>query len=188
MAAQSHMTSDGKIRSFLFIWRQAPVRLDSLFCVSVAAPSIHYTYGLRALQVCCSTRLKMSEPPQATPDRPQSQGASDAAIAEDSLAMSGPPQAASDRHQSQGASDAVIAVGDRFATFAALEEKIEKFSTANSVQLWKRDARTIETAKKRAGKIASRMPTELKYYHLHYCCIHGGMKFVTSSKGVRKAS
>ncbi|KAL3174959.1 hypothetical protein MRX96_010982 [Rhipicephalus microplus] len=81
--------------------------------------------------------------------------------------MSGPPQTASDRPQSQGASDAVIAVGDRFATFAALKEKMEKFSTANLVQL---------------------MPPELKYYHLRYCCIHGGSKFVTSSKGVRKAS
>ncbi|KAH8020349.1 hypothetical protein HPB51_000982 [Rhipicephalus microplus] len=102
--------------------------------------------------------------------------------------MSGPPQTASDRPQSQGASDAVIAVGDRFATFAALKEKMEKFSTANLVQLWKRDARTTKTAKKRAGKFASRMPPELKYYHLRYCCIHGGSKFVTSSKGVRKAS
>ncbi|KAH8038617.1 hypothetical protein HPB51_002741 [Rhipicephalus microplus] len=123
----------------------------------------------------------MSEPPQGTSDRSQPQVASDATIAEDSLAMS-------DRPQSQGASDAVIAVGDRFATFAALEEKMEKFSTANSVQLWKRDARTIETAKKRAGKIASRMSPELKYYHLRYCCIHGGTNFVTSSKGVQKAS
>ncbi|KAH8028335.1 hypothetical protein HPB51_016158 [Rhipicephalus microplus] len=87
--------------------------------------------------------------------------------------MSEPPQGTSDRPQSQGASDAV---GDRFAFFAALEEKMEKFSTANSVQLWKRDARTIETAKKRVGKIASRMPPELKYYHLRYCCIHGGTK------------
>ncbi|KAL3193759.1 hypothetical protein MRX96_000058 [Rhipicephalus microplus] len=99
--------------------------------------------------------------------------------------MSEPPQGTSDRPQSQGASDAV---GDRFAFFAALEEKMEKFSTANSVQLWKRDARTIETAKSAWERSRPGCPPELKYYHLRYCCIHGGTKFVISSKGVRKAS
>ncbi|XP_040079462.1 zinc finger SWIM domain-containing protein 1-like [Ixodes scapularis] len=100
--------------------------------------------------------------------------------------MSGPLEPTSD--QPQGANDAVIAVGERFATFEALDERMTKFSDANCVQLWKRDARTIGAAKKRAGKIASRMPEELKYYQLRYCCIHGGAKFVTSSKGARKSS
>ncbi|KAH9360364.1 hypothetical protein HPB48_022559 [Haemaphysalis longicornis] len=87
----------------------------------------------------------------------------------------------------------VLTVGERFESFAELEQRITSSneritSTANSVQLWKRDARTIEAAKKRVVKIASKMPAALKYYQLRFCCIHGGMKFVSSNKGARKSS
>lgn len=81
-----------------------------------------------------------------------------------------------------------LTVGERFESFAELEARITRFCAANSVQLWKRDARTIEAAKKRAGNIASRMPAALKYYQVRFCCIHGGLKFVSSSKGSRKSS
>lgn len=104
-----------------------------------------------------------------------------------SAAQSLTPPSARLPERNDGAS-AVFTVGERFGSFAELEERITRFSAANSVQLWKRDARTIEAAKKRAGNIASKMPAALKYYQVRFCCIHGGMKFVSSSTGARKSS
>ncbi|KAL1470613.1 hypothetical protein MTO96_004564 [Rhipicephalus appendiculatus] len=72
-------------------------------------------------------------------------------------------------------------VGDKFSTFAELEEKISRYSAANYVQLWKRDARTIQAAKKRVGKIAAGMPDELVYQSVKFCCIQGGKKFTTKA-------
>lgn len=76
-------------------------------------------------------------------------------------------------------------LGDQFSSFAELE-KVIAYSSAHFVQLWMRDARkpylvtlarTIEAAKKRIGKIASKMLDVLKYHSVKYCCIHGGKKF-----------
>lgn len=76
-----------------------------------------------------------------------------------------------------------LAVGEKFATFAQLDERMSRDSVENCVQLWKREARTIEAAKKRVGKITCRMPEALKY-----CCVHGGAKFVTKNQGSQKSS
>lgn len=65
--------------------------------------------------------------------------------------------------------------------FAELEEKITAYSSTHFVQLWKKDARTIEAAKKRVGKIASKMSDALKYHSVKYCCVHGGKKFTTKA-------
>lgn len=79
------------------------------------------------------------------------------------------------------ASDVTFRVGDRFTSFTELEAKIEAYSQAHFVQLWRRDARTIEAAKKRVGKIANNMSEALKYQSVKYCCIHGGKKFTTQA-------
>ncbi|KAH9372829.1 hypothetical protein HPB48_021550 [Haemaphysalis longicornis] len=72
-------------------------------------------------------------------------------------------------------------LGDQFSSFAELEKKVTTYSSAHFVQLWKRDARTIEAAKKRVGKIASKMSDVLKYHSVKYCCVHGGKKFATKA-------
>ncbi|XP_077506636.1 uncharacterized protein LOC144115891 [Amblyomma americanum] len=72
-------------------------------------------------------------------------------------------------------------VGDTFASFSELEEKLSRYSTQNYIQLWKRDARTIAAAKKRVGRIAGNMPDALKYQSVKFCCIHGGKKFATKA-------
>lgn len=43
-------------------------------------------------------------------------------------------------------------LGDQFSSFAELEKKVTAYSSAHFVQLWKRDARTIEAAKKASRK------------------------------------
>ncbi|KAL1429649.1 hypothetical protein MTO96_015917 [Rhipicephalus appendiculatus] len=58
---------------------------------------------------------------------------------------------------SSAAGDITFHVGDRFGSFSELEKAIAAYSSTNFVQLWKRDARTINAAKKRVGNIASKM-------------------------------
>ncbi len=40
-------------------------------------------------------------------------------------------------------------VGETFRTFEEVEVKVKEYEKANFVQLWKREAKTIESAKKR---------------------------------------
>ena len=78
-----------------------------------------------------------------------------------------------------------FAVGDLFSTFNELEAKVKAYECENFVKFWKRDARTIEAAKKRLNKF---LKPELKYYELKYCCIHGGQGFKVKGKGSRSTS
>ena len=78
-----------------------------------------------------------------------------------------------------------FAVGDTFASFADLQAKVDEYQRVNLVQFWKREARTIEAARKRIDKY---LKPELKYYELKYCCIHGGQAFKGKSKGSRSTS
>ena len=64
-----------------------------------------------------------------------------------------------------------FAEGDLFSTYVELEAKVKACERAQFVKFWKRDARTIEAARKRLDKF---LKPELKYYELKYCCIHGG--------------
>ena len=68
----------------------------------------------------------------------------------------------------------LIAVGKKFGSFADLERTIRLYEERNFVKFWKREARTIEAAKKRIDR---HMNPKLKYYELKYTCIHGGQKF-----------
>ena len=71
-------------------------------------------------------------------------------------------------------------VGDLFFTFQELDNKLKAYEKAHFVQFWKRDARTIEAAKKRLNKF---LKPELRYYEIKLCCIHGGQRFKSKSKG-----
>ena len=78
-----------------------------------------------------------------------------------------------------------INVGDLFATFDELKTKVKAFENEHFVQFWKRDCRTIQSAKKRLNRF---LKPELKYYELKYCCIHGGQAFKAKGKGSRNTS
>jgi hypothetical protein len=74
-------------------------------------------------------------------------------------------------------------VGDTFSTFEGLEEFIKKFENANSCQLYKRDTRSIEAARKKG--IKQKIKEELKYYRIVIACIHGGRVFKTTASDKR---
>lgn len=82
--------------------------------------------------------------------------------------------------------DAVsFALGDRFESFDGLQSLIKKYEQANFMQFWKRDARTVDAAKKRLDRPLN---PALKYYEVKFCCIHGGQTFRSSGKGIRTTS
>ena len=76
-------------------------------------------------------------------------------------------------------------VGDMFSSFDELDLKLKRFERINVMQFWKRDARTIEAAKKRVERF---LKPELKYYKIKYCYIHGGQAFKPKGKGMRCTS
>lgn len=79
-----------------------------------------------------------------------------------------------------------LTVGDKFQSFALWEEAVKKYELENYVQLWRRDARTIQAAKKRLTSTTDRQFNEdLQYYELKYCCIKGGRKYTTRTTGSR---
>ena len=83
------------------------------------------------------------------------------------------------------AEDVSFAVGETFGSFDALLTRIRAYEQAKFVQLWKRDCRTIEAAKKRLNRP---LKLSLKYYEVKFCCIHGGQRFKAKGKGVRSTS
>ena len=64
-----------------------------------------------------------------------------------------------------------VSVGDTFRTFDELTEKIKQVQHASFVQLYMRDSRTIEAAKKRMPKIAAKANSLLRYHSLQYSCV-----------------
>ena len=74
-------------------------------------------------------------------------------------------------------------VGDTFSTFQALEEFINIFENANSCQLYKRDTRSIEAARKKG--IKRKIREDLKYYRIVIACIHDSRVFKTTASDKR---
>lgn len=75
--------------------------------------------------------------------------------------------------------------GDSYRTFEELQKKLTEFEEFHYCKFWKREARTIEAAKKR---VARYLNPALKYYQLKYTCIHGGQVFRPKGKGNRSTS
>ena len=73
-------------------------------------------------------------------------------------------------------------IGECFKTFDEVETRVKEYEQANFVQLWKRDARTVEAARKRINRP---LHDRIKYYEIVFSCIHGGKKFSSKGKGKR---
>ncbi|ROT60783.1 hypothetical protein C7M84_021620 [Penaeus vannamei] len=67
-----------------------------------------------------------------------------------------------------------LKVGKRFDTLEELEEAQQQYQYANYCELWKRDVRTLESAKKRAPKRVNMAKTALRYYSVKLSCKFGG--------------
>ena len=78
-----------------------------------------------------------------------------------------------------------FSVGESFETFEKLERKIKEYEQARSVQLWRRDSRTVDAARRRVDRPIN---SRLKYYEIVYACINGGKKFKTKGQGRRASS
>ena len=74
-------------------------------------------------------------------------------------------------------------LGERFDSFAELEEKITQYEQENYVNLWVRSSRTIE-----AAHLKKHLDSAIRYYEIKYACIHGGKKFKSESTGARSSS
>ena len=74
-----------------------------------------------------------------------------------------------------------ISVGDTFSSYKELCAKLESFQRDNYVQLCRRHTLTIERARQHAPK--RHFNDELVYSELKYCCVHGGRKYKSFSKG-----
>ena len=69
-----------------------------------------------------------------------------------------------------------LSVGDNFSTFEELERKLQDVQDTTHIQLWYRDSRTLEGAKKRYPITVSKANTQLKYYSITLACVCGGRR------------
>ena len=76
-------------------------------------------------------------------------------------------------------------MGELFQTYDDLEKKLERYERQTFTEFWKRDTRTVESAKKSMDR---QLKKELKYYEVKFCCIHGGKSFKPKGKGIRSTS
>ena len=74
-----------------------------------------------------------------------------------------------------------INVGDKFASVKALADSLVQVQDNTYVQLWTRDSRTLEGAKRRYPKRAGNANPNLKYYSLSLTCSCGGRKSLSKA-------
>ncbi len=79
----------------------------------------------------------------------------------------------------------VFTVGESFSTLRDFETKIKLFEGTHFMKFWKREARTVASAKKRIDR---QLNEDLLYYQLKYCSINGGQVFKSKSSGIRNTS
>ncbi|KAH0555418.1 hypothetical protein KQX54_018761 [Cotesia glomerata] len=79
-----------------------------------------------------------------------------------------------------------IRVNESFTSFKLLRKRVKNYQDFSNSVFYKRDCKTI----KRARKIGVKRHIEacLKYYSIHYHCIHGGEKFQSKATGQRSSS
>ncbi|XP_065655666.1 uncharacterized protein LOC136081729 isoform X2 [Hydra vulgaris] len=74
-------------------------------------------------------------------------------------------------------------VGDRFNSLKELEVAIKNYEIEFRVSLYKRESRSIASARKKG--IKRTLNDDLLFYSMHYACYHGGKNFKSRSKGKR---
>ena len=80
---------------------------------------------------------------------------------------------------------AFFSVGKRFNSFADLQERLSVYESSTYTELWRRDSRSVEAARKRINRPFS---DAIIYYEMTYSCIHGGKKFAARGEGKRSTS
>ncbi|KAL1516630.1 hypothetical protein ABEB36_000515 [Hypothenemus hampei] len=77
-----------------------------------------------------------------------------------------------------------LKINDTFNSYKELQDTIDLFEKENRVQFWKRDAKTITSAKYHAPNLYKTVEDKLnlRYYYIKYACIHGGQEFRSKNK------
>ena len=78
-----------------------------------------------------------------------------------------------------------FSVGEKFARFDALKEKIATYEKDRSVQLYRSDSRTLEAAGKRVPLRVEKAKKDLVYYSVPFSCVFGGKKYIDKRTGKR---
>lgn len=78
--------------------------------------------------------------------------------------------------------------GKKFTSIEELELCIKEYEAEKFIQLWKRDAKTIEHMRKVCPEKLKNANKRLKYYSLTYACYKGGRKFKSKGKALRSSS
>ena len=81
------------------------------------------------------------------------------------------------------AENAVIEIGNKFSSYEELESTIRLYELRTNTEFYKRDSRTILSA--REWGIKREIKSELKFYQLRYSCINGGKEHNSKSSGQR---
>ena len=74
-------------------------------------------------------------------------------------------------HKSDAASSIGFHAGDVFRSLEEFKSALKQYKKSCFVEFWQRDSRMIEAAHKRG--IDRPLKTELKYYEIKQCCMHG---------------
>nr|XP_047136281.1 uncharacterized protein LOC124813380 [Hydra vulgaris] len=72
-------------------------------------------------------------------------------------------------------------VGDKFNSLKELEKANKNYKVEFSVFLYKRESRSIASARKKG--IRRTLNDDLLFYSMHYACYHGGKNFKSRSNG-----
>ncbi|XP_044728055.1 zinc finger protein 436-like [Chrysoperla carnea] len=77
-----------------------------------------------------------------------------------------------------------LKVGLQFASYEELTDFIHLYEEETKQKLWKRSSRTIKSTK----NLKKKFNEKIQYYEIQYSCIHGGQRFISKSKGLKKIS
>ena len=71
-----------------------------------------------------------------------------------------------------------------FHSYEEFETKLKCYISKTFTEFWKRDTRTVATARRRLNRTINDN-LQYNYYELTLCCIHGGKSFKPRGKGIR---
>ena len=79
-----------------------------------------------------------------------------------------------------------LTVGDTFQSHEEFSKRIKEFKAVNHVQLFHKDSRTLEAARKRLSKRIEKAKPSLMYFSVDLACLFGGKDYKGRGTGARQ--
>ena len=79
-----------------------------------------------------------------------------------------------------------LTVGDTFQSYEEFLKRIKEFEAFNHVQLFHKDSRTLEAARKRVPKRIEKPKPSLMYFSVDLACLFGGKDYEGRGTGARQ--